>query len=127
MIQPFLTDTVLIQGVTIINSPFWHLNPNRCSNVTVERSPSVPPGPTPTAATRSRATAWSSTGSRSTPATVSSCAGIWSLVGASAADPVGTITLDDLTITTSTAANSAQYVSNLVLEDVTVGGVPVTS
>ena len=36
MIQPFLTDTVLIQGVTIINSPFWHLNPNLCSNVTVE-------------------------------------------------------------------------------------------
>ena len=36
MIQPFLTDTVLIQGVTIINSPFWHLNPNLCNNVTVE-------------------------------------------------------------------------------------------
>ena len=37
------------------------------------------------------------------------------------------ITLEDLTITTSTAANSAQYVSNLVVEDVTVGGTPVTS
>ena len=59
--------------------------------------------------------------------TVGTCAGIWSLIGASAADPVGTITLDDLTITTSTAANSAQYVSNLVVKDVTVGGTPVTS
>jgi hypothetical protein len=58
---------------------------------------------------------------------VDSCEGIWSLVGASAADPVGTVTLDDLTITTSTAANSAQYVSNLVVEDVTVGGTPVAS
>jgi polygalacturonase len=38
-----------------------------------------------------------------------------------------TITLDDLTITTSTAANSAQFVSNLVVNDVTVGGTPVTS
>jgi polygalacturonase len=36
MIQPFRTDTVLIQGVTIINSPFWHLNPNLGHNVTVE-------------------------------------------------------------------------------------------
>jgi hypothetical protein len=59
--------------------------------------------------------------------TVDSCAGIWSLIGASAADPVGTVTLDGLTITTSTAASSAQYVSNLVVEDVTVGGTPVTS
>ena len=58
--------------------------------------------------------------------TVGSCAGIWSLVGASATDPVGTVTLDDLTITSSTAANSAQYVSNLLVEDVTVGGTPVT-
>jgi polygalacturonase len=36
MIQPFATDTVLLQGVTVINSPFWHLNPNLCRNVTVE-------------------------------------------------------------------------------------------
>jgi polygalacturonase len=36
MIQPFRTDTVLIQDVTIINSPFWHLNPNLCNNVTIE-------------------------------------------------------------------------------------------
>jgi hypothetical protein len=59
--------------------------------------------------------------------TVDSCEGIWSLVGASATNPVGTITLDDLTITTSAAANSAQFVSNLVVKDVTVGGTPVTS
>ncbi len=39
--------------------------------------------------------------------TVGDCAGIWSITGASATDPVGTATLDHLTITTSTAANSA--------------------
>ena len=59
--------------------------------------------------------------------TVNSCEGIWSIIGASATDPVGTATLDHLTITTSSAANSAQFISNLVLKDVTVGGVPVTS
>ena len=57
--------------------------------------------------------------------TVGSCAGIWSITGASASDPVGTATLDHLTITTSTAANSAVNISKLVVEDVTVGGVPV--
>lgn len=36
MIQPFLSENVLIQGVTVINSPFWHMNPNLCRNVTVE-------------------------------------------------------------------------------------------
>jgi polygalacturonase len=36
MIQPFLSENVLIQGVTVVNSPFWHLNPNLCRNVTVE-------------------------------------------------------------------------------------------
>jgi hypothetical protein len=40
---------------------------------------------------------------------------------------VGTATLDDIAITTSTAANSAVNITNLVVEDVTVGGVPVTS
>jgi hypothetical protein len=35
------------------------------------------------------------------------------------------VTLEDLTITTSTAANSAQFISDLVVKDVTVGGVPV--
>jgi polygalacturonase len=36
MIQPFAIDTVLLEGVTVINSPFWHLNPNLCTNVTVD-------------------------------------------------------------------------------------------
>ena len=51
---------------------------------------------------------------------------IWSIVGASAADPVGTATLEDLAIATSTAPNSAQYITDLVAKDVAVGGVPVT-
>jgi len=249
MIQPFLTDTVLIQGVTIINSPFWHLNPNLCSNVTVEgvsisssgpntdgcdpescdgvvidgvtfntgddciaiksgrdadgRRVNVPSqnlviqncnfanghggitiGSEMTGGVKNvyardltmnsanlqaghriktntlrggyalnsnvyRVTAGTVggpllliqgnydaqtgdfppdiTGITLAAWTVDTCEGIWSLIGASAADPVGTVTLDDLTITTSTVANSAQYVSNLVVEDVTVGGVPVTS
>ena len=36
MIQPFASDTVLLEGVTVINSPLWHLNPNLCRNVTVD-------------------------------------------------------------------------------------------
>jgi len=40
---------------------------------------------------------------------------------------VGTATLDDLTIGTSSAANSAGFITNLVVKDVTVGGAPVTS
>ena len=249
MIQPFLTDTVLIQGVTIINSPFWHLNPNLCRNVTVEgvsisssgpntdgcdpescdgvvidgvtfntgddciaiksgrdadgRRVNVPSqnvviqnsafanghggitlGSEMTGGVKNvyardltmnsanlqaghriktntlrggyarnsnvyRITAGTVggpllliqgnydaqtgdfppgiTGITLADWTVDTCAGIWSLTGASAADPVGTVTLDDLTITASTAANSAQYVSDLVVDDVTVGGVPVTS
>ncbi len=59
--------------------------------------------------------------------TVGTCKGIWSIVGASASDPVGTATLDHITVTTSTAANSAVNITNLVVEDVTVGGSPVTS
>jgi hypothetical protein len=59
--------------------------------------------------------------------TVGDCAGIWSIIDASAADPVGTATLDDLTIGTSSAANSAEFITNLVVKDVTVGGAPVTS
>jgi hypothetical protein len=58
---------------------------------------------------------------------VDTCAGIWSITGASASDPVGTATLHGLTIGTSTAANSAVNISKLVVEDVTVGGNPVTS
>ena len=58
---------------------------------------------------------------------VGSCEGLWSIIGASAADPVGTATLEDIAVTTSTAANSAQFISNLVVKDVTVGGTPVTA
>jgi polygalacturonase len=59
--------------------------------------------------------------------TVGTCAGIWSIIGASASDPIGTATLDRITVTTSTAANSAQDISNLVVENVTVGGAPVSA
>ena len=249
MIQPFLTDTVLIQGVTIINSPFWHMNPNLCSNVTVEgvtvnssgpntdgcdpescdrvlidgvnfscgddciaiksgrdsdgRRVGVPStnvvvqnctfasghggitlGSEMTGGVRNvygrdlamnspdlqsghriktntlrggyvinsnvyRVTAATIggpvlkiegqysgqtgnfppdvTGITVADWTVGSCQGVWSLAGASASDPLGRITLEDIAVTTSTAANSAQYVSDLVVKNVTVGGTPVTS
>ena len=249
MIQPFGTDTVLIQGVTIINSPFWHLNPNLCRNVTVEgvnisssgpntdgcdpeschgvvidgvtfdtgddciaiksgrdadgRRVNVPSqdvviqnctfanghggitiGSEMTGGVQNvyardlsmnsanlqaghriktntlrggyarnsnvyRITAGTVggpllliqgnysgqtgdfppdiTGITLADWTVDDCAGLWSLVGASAADPIGTVTLEDISVTTSTAANSAQYASNLIVKDVTVGGVPVTA
>ncbi len=249
MIQPFGTDTVLIQGVTIINSPFWHLNPNLCSNVTVEgvsisssgpntdgcdpesctgvvidgvtfdtgddciaiksgrdadgRRVNVPSqnvviqnctfanghggitiGSEMTGGVKNvyardlsmnsanlqaghriktntlrggyarnsnvyRITAGTAGGpllliqgnysgqTGDFPPdidgitladwTVDSCEGVWSIVGASATDPAGTVTLEDITVTTSTAANSAQYISSLIVKDVTVGGVPVTA
>jgi polygalacturonase len=249
MIQPFLTDTVLIQGVTIENSPFWHMNPNLCRNVTVEgvsinssgpntdgcdpescdgvvidgvtfntgddciaiksgrdadgRRVNVPCqnvviqncnfanghggitiGSEMTGGVRNvyaRDLTMNSanlqaghriktntlrggfvensnvyridagtiggpllliqgqynaqtgnfppdvTGISLADWTVGSCAGIWSLIGASASDPVGTVTLTDIAVTTSTAANSSEFVSNLVIDDVTVGGVAVTS
>jgi len=249
MIQPFLTDTVLLEGVTVINSPFWHLNPNLCKNVTVDglsisstgpntdgcdpescdgvvvqnvtfnvgddciaikagrdtdgrrvdvpcqnvvvqnstfasghggitigsemtggvknvyardlafNSPNLQAGHRIKTNTLRGGFVLNTNVYRITAATVGgpllkiegqyngqtgnfppnvtgitlqdwtvgSCAGVWSIVGASAADPVGTATLDGLTITTSTAANSAQLISNLVVEDVTVGGVPVTA
>jgi polygalacturonase len=249
MIQPFLTDTVLLQGVTFINSPFWHLNPNLCDNVTVEgvsinssgpntdgcdpescngvvidsvtfntgddciaiksgrdadgRRVNVPSqnvviqnsnfanghggitiGSEMTGGVKNVYARDLTMNSANLQAghriktntlrggfalnsnvyrinagtvggpllliqgnydaqtgdfppdidnitlagwTVDSCAGVWSIVGASATDPIGTVTLDDLTITTSTVANSAQYISNLVVENVTVGGSPVTS
>jgi polygalacturonase len=59
--------------------------------------------------------------------TVDTCEGVWNIEGASATDPVGTVTLDNLAITSSTVANSAEDISNLVVENVTVAGVPVTS
>jgi hypothetical protein len=37
------------------------------------------------------------------------------------------ITLANLTIAASAAANSAQYVSDLVVDEVTAGGVPVSA
>jgi len=58
--------------------------------------------------------------------TVSDCEGVWSILGADASDPVGTVTLANLTVTASTVANSAEYITNLVLDNVTVGGVPAT-
>jgi hypothetical protein len=58
--------------------------------------------------------------------TVSDCEGVWSILGADASDPVGTIALTNLTVTTSTAANSAEYITDLALDNVTVGGVPAT-
>jgi hypothetical protein len=59
--------------------------------------------------------------------TVGTCEGLWSIVGASASDPVGTATLENIAVTTSTAANSAQYITDLVVKNVTVGGTPVTA
>ncbi|MBL4826191.1 MAG: glycoside hydrolase family 28 protein, partial [Spongiibacteraceae bacterium] len=35
-IQPYSCKNVLIEGVTLINSPFWLLNPVLCENVTIE-------------------------------------------------------------------------------------------
>lgn len=36
-IQPYRCRNVLIEGVTIINSPMWEINPVECENVTVRR------------------------------------------------------------------------------------------
>ncbi len=249
MIQPFASDRVLLQGVTVINSPFWHLNPNLCSNVTVDgltissagpntdgcdpescdgvvvqnvtydtgddcmaikagrdsdgRRVNVPCqnvvvqnctfanghggitiGSEMTGGVRNvyardltmnsanlqaghriktntlrggyvlntnvyrvkagtvggpllliQGNYGGQTGAYPPDVTgitladwrVDTCEGVWSIVGASASDPVGTVTLEDLTITTSTKANSAEFVSDLVVRDVTVGGAPVTA
>lgn len=35
-VQPYRCENVLIEGVTIINSPMWILNPVLCTNVTIE-------------------------------------------------------------------------------------------
>lgn len=35
-IQPMYCRNVLVQGITIVNSPFWTVNPEFCENVTVE-------------------------------------------------------------------------------------------
>ncbi|HEX8142781.1 MAG TPA: glycosyl hydrolase family 28 protein [Pyrinomonadaceae bacterium] len=36
-IQPYRCKNVLIEGVTIINSPMWEINPVLCTNVTVQK------------------------------------------------------------------------------------------
>jgi polygalacturonase len=35
-VQPYRCENVLIQGVTVINSPMWLLNPVQCTNVTID-------------------------------------------------------------------------------------------
>ncbi|MBS2963490.1 glycoside hydrolase family 28 protein [Actinocrinis puniceicyclus] len=35
-VEPYNCQRVLIQGVTLRNSPFWHLHPSLCSEVTIE-------------------------------------------------------------------------------------------
>jgi polygalacturonase len=249
MIQPFASDTVLLEGVTVINSPFWHLNPNLCINVTIDGLTISSTGPNTdgcdpescagvvvqnvTYDTGDDCMAIKSgrdadgrrvnvpcqnvvvqncnfanghggitIGSEMTGGvknvyardltmnsanlqaghriktntlrggyventnvyrvtagtiggpllliqgnydaqtgdfppdvtditladwTVDTCEGLWSIVGASASDPIGTATLQNITVTTSTAANSAQYITNLVVKNVTVGGAAVTA
>jgi polygalacturonase len=34
-IEPYRCERVLIEGVTVLNSPFWHLHPTLCQDVTV--------------------------------------------------------------------------------------------
>jgi polygalacturonase len=36
-IQPMFCKNVLIEGITIINSPFWTVNPEFCENVTIHK------------------------------------------------------------------------------------------
>ena len=57
--------------------------------------------------------------------TVSACKEVWT-IGGEAGDPVGTVRLTDIAVTTATGSNSAQYVSDLEVRDVTVSGAPVT-
>ena len=249
MIQPFASDTVLLEGVTVINSPFWHLNPNLCRNVTVSGLTISSSGPNTDGCdpescdgvvidhvtfdtgddciaikagrdadgrrvnvpsqnvvvqncnfanghggitigsemtggvrnvygrdlTMNSASLQSGhrlktnslrggfidntnvyrvqagtiggpllkiegdygnqigdflptvTGITLSGWTVDTCKGVWSIAGTSASDPIGAATLEDITVTTSTAANSAQYISGLVVKDVTVGGVEQTA
>ncbi len=249
MIQPYRSENVLIQGVTVENSPFWHMNPNLCKNVTVEGVTVNSSGPNTdgcdpescdgvvidnvnfnagddciaiksgrdsdgrrvsepcqnvviqnctfanghggvtigsemtggvrnvyardltmnspglqsghrlktnslrggyientnvyrvSAGTIGGPVLWIQgsyngqtgafppdvTGISLTGWTVDSVAGIWSIVGASATDPIGAVTLKDIAVTASTAANSAQFIAGLVLDNVTLGGLPVTT
>ena len=36
--QPIRCKNILVEGVTVINSPFWTINPEFCENVTVKRN-----------------------------------------------------------------------------------------
>jgi polygalacturonase len=44
-VQPYRCENVLIQGVTLINSPFWQIHPVLCRNVTVDRVTARSHGP----------------------------------------------------------------------------------
>jgi polygalacturonase len=44
-VQPYNCTNVLIEGVTIINAPFWQLNPVLCKNVTVDAVTFASKGP----------------------------------------------------------------------------------
>ena len=44
-VQPFRCRNVLIEGITILNSPMWVINPVYCTNVTVRRVTSNSSGP----------------------------------------------------------------------------------
>ncbi len=56
--------------------------------------------------------------------TVGSCASAWRATGYPN-DPIGTVTLADVTIAAMTGTDVAQYVSDLVLRDVTINGQPI--
>jgi len=45
MIQPYRCKNILIEGVTIKNSPMWHIHPVLCQNVTVRKVTVVGYGP----------------------------------------------------------------------------------
>ena len=172
MIQPFASDTVLLEGVTVINSPFCHLNPNLCRNVTVDGLTIRSSGPNTDgcdpescdgvvvqnvtyvviqncdfadghggitigsemtggvknvyARDLTMNSANLQAGHRIKTNTLRGGYVLNTNVYRVKAGPVGTATLDRIAITTSTAANSAVNIANLVVEDVTVGGTPVT-
>jgi polygalacturonase len=44
-VQPYRCENVLIEGVTIINSPMWILNPVLCTNVTINKVTVTSDGP----------------------------------------------------------------------------------
>lgn len=44
-VQPYRCKNILIEGVTILNSPMWHINPVLCRNVTVKDVTVIGHGP----------------------------------------------------------------------------------